>query len=149
VEVAAGFALAAVRILERRADLARDQQRVLDLQREDLFTTALEDRGEALPFRVLVRDVVGLLDLPDPEDLEDVGALKLCRHLGLIHEASRDLGLARDRGGEPQDGDDLFETRGTELGRPVLLSEAGRAALLEKNQLAELLSDGHSVGCGK
>ncbi len=149
VKIPAGFALAPVRVLERGADLARDEQRMLDLEGEHLLAAALEDGAEALPFSVLVGDVVGLVDLPDPEDLQDMGVLELGRNFCLVHQAAGDVGVARDTGRKAQDGDDLLETRRTKFGGAILLPEPGRVVLLEEHELAELLSWRHGVGSGK
>ncbi len=132
-----------VGVLQGGGDLARDEQRVLHREGEGLLPAAVEDDPEALPLHVLVGDVVALLDLADAEDLQDVGVLELGRDLGLVHEGPRQVGVARDRGLQTEDGDDFLETRRAQPGRTVFGAQARRLGFLEEDQFPELLSPGH------
>src|SRR5262245_43258296 len=143
IVAASGLALAAVSVLERRADLARDEQGVVDRKRKTLLAAATEDRLEALPLQELEGNVVGGVDLSDPVDLQDVRVLKLGGELHLIHQALDGIGLRRQVLTQLEDGDDLIETRGTQLGRSVFVAQTRGVDLLEKDELAELFSLGH------
>jgi hypothetical protein len=74
VEVAgAALRLARVRVFERGADLAHDEQRVIHREREALLLATVEDGLQAFALDELVRDVEGRVHLPDAEQLDDVG----------------------------------------------------------------------------
>jgi hypothetical protein len=112
---------------------------VVGREREAVLPAAREDRLEALGLQELRGDVVGVLDLADPQRLHDVGVLQLGRELDLVHEGLHALGMGRQLRPDAEDGDQLLEAGIAELGGAVLGAQARRLDLLQQHELAELL----------
>jgi hypothetical protein len=132
-------------MLERGADLAGDQQRMVRREREAVLARAVEHGVEALGLQELVRDVVRVVHLADAMDLEEVRVVQLRRELHLVHQGFDGVGMTGQRGLEPQEGDDLLEAGGRELGGAMLRAEATGLDLFEKHELTELLFPGHGA----
>jgi hypothetical protein len=129
-----------VGVFEGGADLARDQERVIDRERKGLLAAAGEHGHQALALEELVGDPARAPHLAaDPEDPDDVRVLELGGELHLVHEQLHALGVRGQGGGEAEDGDDLLQPGGTELGRAVLRPQPGGVDLLQEDELAELL----------
>ena len=136
----AGLALAAVRVLQRRADLARDQQGVVHRERESLLAAAREDGAQALALQELVGDVVRRVDLADPVDLEHVRVLELGRELDLVHQALDRLGVRRERGFRRRTLTIFSRPVSAELGRTVFVADADVLDLFQEDELPEFSS---------
>ena len=142
-EGGARVVLLPVQGLERRRGTARDHERVLGGEREDVPAAALEDGGDRASLHELGRHVEGLLHPSDAEHAHEARALQPRGEARLFHEAPGRLGVRRHLGPEPEDGDEAVEAGGAEPGSPVLAAEGARFRLIEEDEPAELLAEGH------
>jgi hypothetical protein len=90
-----------------------------------------------------VRDVEGRVDLADAEELDDVGILELGANFTWSIRLFTVSAFAERFGPHAQDGDDLLEAGGAELGGAILRAETGGLDLFEEHELPELLFLGH------
>ena len=139
----ARVALLAVQELERDRRPARDHQGVVGGEREALGATAILDRRDRASLDELGGHVHGLLDPADAEHAHQPRALEPRRESRFVHQALGGVGVRGDLGPEAQDGDETVEAGGAEARGPVLAPERTRAGLLEEDELAELLPEGH------
>ncbi len=142
-EGGARVVLLPVQGLERRRGTARDHERVLGGEREGLPAAALEDGGDRASLHELGRHVEGLLHPSDAEHAHEARALEPRGEARLFHEAPGRLGVRRHLGPEPEDGDEAVEAGGAEPRGPVLAAEGARFRLIEEDEPAELLAEGH------
>ena len=139
----ARVALLAVQELERDGRPARDHQGVVGGEREALGATAILDRRDRASLDQLGGHVHGLLDPTDAEHAHQPRALQPRREARFVHQALGGVGVGGDLRPEAQDGDEPIETGGAEARGPELAPERARAGLLEEDELAELLPEGH------
>ena len=134
---AAGVALA-VRVVEAGADLLADIGRGLDGHDALELRRLAQDLEQIAAVDVLHRDVVGVADLAQVEDVRDVHVLELDRDLGLVDQHLDEVVVRREVGVDHLQGHDLLEALQA-LGRgEVDLGHAAGRDLREETVGAEL-----------
>ncbi len=128
----------AVRVVERGGDLRGDEQRELRLHRLSALLAAAEDGFQIVAIDVLHGDVVGVLDLAEVVDVDDVVVVELRGQLGLIDEHLDEVLVVRQMGKDLLDGDRLLESFDAAHPRLPDLGHAARGDLLDHHVLAEL-----------
>jgi hypothetical protein len=98
-----------VRVLEPGADLLGDVDGHVDRRREIDLARALEHAKEIAAIDELHRDVVGLGDSAEVEDLRDVGVLQLYDDLGLVDEHADEALVLREVRVNDLEREELFE----------------------------------------
>jgi hypothetical protein len=144
-ETGAPFDFLAVQELECDRRPARDHQRVVGSEREGLAAAAIEDGGDRATFHQLGGDVHGLLHPADAEHAYEARVLEPRREARLVHQPLRGLGIRGNSGPESQDGDQAIQAGGAQPSRAILAPESARACFLDKDELAELLPQGHGI----
>ena len=110
-ERAPGVVLLAMRVIQRRRDLLRDEGAHVERHLEVDLGALAQDPIQIGSVDVLHRDVVGLADAPEVERLSDVAVRELHRDLRLVDEHLDELLVLREVRMDHLQGDVLLEPR--------------------------------------
>jgi hypothetical protein len=127
----------AVREVQALADLARDPRRHHRRHVPPHAAEAVHDLEEILPPDVLHRDVVGVADLPELVDRDDVRVGQMPGDLRLVDEHRDEVFVLRHRGEDPLDRDDLLEALDAERLGGVDLRHPADSEAIEEEVLPE------------